>query len=236
LVEFYEGQLDRRDAERIRGHLAQCPGCREEITAIEKVILGLRSQGVPDPGEAFWRDFPRRVRKAFYGGEGAVGFPILSRVWERIYGGAKWLALARPVHSAVSIAALVLIVAGLLFFKGGRFWTGSRGVGEETAEEYFGEMVVSVSPFARESFENLSLQELDDVSRELVGWIPEMGNSLEEIFKENGFLQEEAVFARLEGLNSWELDFVYDALKVGYFKSSTSRSVPPNRGRGKILL
>jgi hypothetical protein len=62
LIEFYEDQLDRKDAEHMRGHLAICPLCREELSSIEKVIVGLKSQRLPDPGEVFWRDFPKSER------------------------------------------------------------------------------------------------------------------------------------------------------------------------------
>ncbi len=222
LIEFYQDQLDRRDAERIRGHLEVCHACREELSSIEKVIQGLRSQRLPDPGEVFWRDFPKRVRKAFYEGERPIRVPILLRVREGFYRTTNWLPFSKPVNAAVSIAAMVLIIAGLLFSKAGWFWTGSRGIGEEALDEYFGGIGVVVSPFTPGSLEALSLYQLEDISMGLMGWLGGRGSSVEEILKGDGFLQEEGVFNQLERLNSRELDFVYDTLKTRYLKSTTS--------------
>lgn len=226
LIEFYEGQLDRRDAEQIRNHLGMCPRCKEDLRAIEKVIGGLKSQCLPDPGAAFWRDFPKRVRKAFYKERRPIQVPIIQRVWEGIYWTPKWFSFSKPVSAGVSIAAIVLVIAGLLFFKVGWFWTGSREIGEETLEEYFGGVEVVVSPFTPGSLEEFSLYQLDDISRRLMGGFDGMGSSGEEVLKEDRFLQQEDVFAQLEGLNSEELDFVYDILETRYLKSATSISMP----------
>jgi len=234
LIEFYENQLHGRDAEHIRDHLEICPLCREELSSIEKVIVRLKSQRLRDPGEVFWRDFPERVRKAFYEGDRNIRISMVARIWERIYGFTTWLPFSKPVHAAVSIATLVLLIGGLLFFKTGWFWMGSRGIGEESLEEYFGGMEVLVSPFAHGSFEGLSLYQLEDISKGLRGWLNGMGSSVEEVLKEDLFVQGQDVFTQLEELSSEELDFVYDALKARYLKTSTSLFVPMDMGGRKL--
>lgn len=224
LIEYYEDQLGRSDAEQIRGHLGICPTCREELSSIEKVIGGLKSQRLPDPGETFWRDFPKRVGRAFYEERRPIRVPILLRVWEGIYGTTKWFPFPKAVSAGISIAAIVLVITGLLFFRAGWFWTGTRGIGEETLEGYSGGIGAVTTLFIPGSLEGLSSYQLDDISKGLMGWLNGMGGSWEEILEGDGFHQEEDVFTQLEELNSLELDFVYDALRTRYLKTSTSFS------------
>lgn len=226
LIEFYEEQLGPTEAEEIRGHLRTCPGCREELRAIEKVIAGLKSQPLRDPGEAFWRDFPKGVRKAFYEGKRPMGIPILPRMREAIYASIQWLPFSKPVSAAVSIATIFLIIGGLLFFKAGWFWTGARDIGEEALESYYGGIGTVVSSFTPGSLEGLSSYQLDDISQGLMGWVGGMGSSIEEAVNGNGFIDGRDIFARLEALSSEELDLVYEALKIRYFKSTTFSPLP----------
>lgn len=226
LIDFHEDQLDQKAAEHIRGHLEMCPLCRGELSSIEKVMVGLESQRLPDPGEAFWRDFPKRVRRAFYEGRRTIRVPILPRVREVFYQATTWLPFSKPVNAAVWLAVMVLIIAGLLFFKGGLFWTGSRGIGEETLEEYFGGMGAAASPVTPGSLEGLSLSQLEDVSKSLMGLLNGMGSTVEEVLKGESFSQGQDIFVQLEGLSSEELDFVYDILRTRYRKSTTFLSIP----------
>lgn len=226
LTEFYEDQLHGKDAEHIRDHLEICPLCRDELSSIERVIVGLKSQRLPDPGETFWRDFPKRVREAFYEGDRPIRDPILPRVWKGFYRTARWLTFSKPLGAAVSTAAIVLVIAGLVFFKPGWFRTGTRGIGEETLEGSFGGIGAVVSPFTPLMLGNLSLHQLNDISVELMGRLDEMGSLGEQILKKYGLFQEEEVLAQLEGLSSEELDFVYDVLKTKYLKSTSSVSMP----------
>lgn len=235
LIEFHEAQLNHTDAQRIRDHLEECPRCRAELISIEKVLSGLRSQQLPDPGEAFWKEFPQKVRSTLsHEGRRHSEIRVLPRVWERMYGIIKGRHILKPVYAAVPIAAVILIVVGLLFFKGGLFRTGPSEMGEESLEGSFSTAGLATSPGPPVLLENLSPGELHDISQELVGWLDDMGNLGEEDLVGEDVFQGEDVFATLDGLNPRELDLVYDALRLHYLKSSTSPSVPMGIGGGKF--
>lgn len=235
LIEFHEGQLNHTDAQRIRDHLKECARCRAESISIEKVLSGLRSQQLPDPGEAFWREFPQKVRSTlFHEGRRYSQSPTLTRVWEKMRGIVRGRIILEPVYAAVPIAAVVLIVVGLLFFKGGRLWTGPSEMGKESLEGSLSTAGVPISPGPPVLLESLSLDELHYISQELVGWLDDMGNLGEESLVGEGVFQGEDVLTTLNGLSPKELDLVYDALQLHYLKSSTSPAVPMGKGGGKF--
>jgi hypothetical protein len=222
MIEFHEDQLGRLEAERIGAHLEACPHCREELRAIEKVMEGLKSLRLPEPGEAFWRDLPKRVGEAIHGEGRPVGLPILPRAWEGIYRAGKWFSFSRPLSVGVSVAAIVLIVVGALFFRTGPFWTGLR---EETPEGYFGGMEAVISSLSPGPLEGIPLSQLDDIARGLMGGLNGMESAVE-VFKGNESLRSQDIFAPLEELSSEELDFVYDVLRTRFLKSPSSLSMP----------
>jgi hypothetical protein len=222
LIEFYEENLGPLDAEQIRIHLRTCPGCREELSAIEKVIGGLKSHGLRDPGEAFWRDFPTRVGEALHQEEKPKGVPILARLREWIYFSTRWLSFPKPVGAAVSIATVIVIIAGFIFFKTGWFGRESRGWEEETVEGYFEGVGTGFYPLALGTLEGLTLYQLNEISQGLMASINGMRGSIEGTLRGDGFNGSNDVFALLEELDSEELDFIYQRLRTRYFKSSTS--------------
>lgn len=225
LIEFHEDQLGRGEAEEIRAHLERCPVCKEEMRGIEKVMEGLKSLRVPEPGEAFWRNFPKRVGEAIHGEGRPVGFRVLLKGWLGISEALKGLSRSKPLRVAVSIATVVVIVAGLFFSRGGWFWTGSGDKGEETLEGYFGGMEAVVSPFSPGPLETIPSSQLDDISRGLMGWLNGM-ESVAEVLKGDESLRGQDIFAQLEELSSEELDFVYDVLRTRFLKSPSSLPMP----------
>jgi hypothetical protein len=117
------------------------------------------------------------------------------------------------------------MIAGLLFFKAGWFWTEPSGIGEETLEGYFEGIGAVVSTVTPGLLEGLSSYQLEDISTSLMGWLNGMGSSVEEVLKGDEFPRGQDVFAQLEELNSEELDFMDDVLKTEYLKSTTYLSI-----------
>jgi len=96
LPAFLEGSLDAGGTALVRGHLARCSDCSEELD-----LLGLMAgDQVPDPGEAFWASLPDRVYREIQLNrtEKETG-----RWWQ-----IAWLS-GMPARGAIAFAMIVLV-------------------------------------------------------------------------------------------------------------------------------
>jgi anti-sigma factor RsiW len=58
LPAYARGRLSPGEAKGIEAHIEECRDCREALS----VLTGLYAIEVPDPGDAFWKTLPRKVR------------------------------------------------------------------------------------------------------------------------------------------------------------------------------
>jgi len=101
LPAFLEGSLDAGGTALVRGHLARCSDCSEELD-----LLGLMAgDQVPDPGEAFWASLPDRVYREIQLNrtEKETG-----RWWQ-----IAWLS-GMPARGAIAFAMIVLVAWALV--------------------------------------------------------------------------------------------------------------------------
>ena len=61
-VPYLELDLEASLVREITAHLEGCAECRAEMEAVRQVLVRVKGQAVPDPGEQFWREFPEGVR------------------------------------------------------------------------------------------------------------------------------------------------------------------------------
>jgi protein-histidine pros-kinase len=65
LLDYVEGELDEALRATLREHVTACPDCQRELQEIERLRSALGRERVPDPGTAFWENFPGRVLQAY---------------------------------------------------------------------------------------------------------------------------------------------------------------------------
>jgi anti-sigma factor RsiW len=109
-VPYLELDLDPARVHEVTAHLESCVSCRNEMESVRQVLVlvKLKNQAVPDPGERFWQDFPEMVRRQLS--------PRLRR--RRIW----------PVWPAALAAAVVLFI-GLWLLMVGQSFEGFRAKG-----------------------------------------------------------------------------------------------------------
>lgn len=100
LLEYVDGDLTGGAQAEIEGHLAHCPGCREEVQALRETLALVARMPAPEPPETFWQQYLRELRQQ------VAPAPRPSRLRD-------WLTIPflRPVPAlAVGIALLLAVV------------------------------------------------------------------------------------------------------------------------------
>lgn len=108
-VAYLELDLEASLVRDITAHLEGCAGCRNEMEAVRQVLVRLKRQTVPDPGDQFWEEFPDQVRRQLAQAQGNAT-PLkrpLSRL--RTRSGASMRSWS------VALAASVMLLVGAWF-------------------------------------------------------------------------------------------------------------------------
>ncbi len=61
LPEYLDNELTGFWLRLVKGHLAACPQCRQELEALAQVVQTLKAAPVEDPGPEFWAQFNREL-------------------------------------------------------------------------------------------------------------------------------------------------------------------------------
>lgn len=140
-------------------HLRACATCREEAEATGGILGRIAREPIPEPGEAYWRDFGPRLRRRITAAAGSEPRrqPVRS-VW-------------RPAFWALPAAASLVLVAASAWLA----WTGWR-----TAATPAGSSAELAQLEARidAALEKTDAQDLD--SMDALGGIPATGTLGEE--------------------------------------------------------
>jgi len=110
LLDYVEGELEEARRPGLQEHVAACPHCRRELQEIERLRGVLGRERVPDPGAAFWAEFPDRVWQAYRSEQSAA---------PRLGPGARigaMLERALAPRLWVPAAAMLALVTGVALF------------------------------------------------------------------------------------------------------------------------
>jgi hypothetical protein len=111
LLDYSEELLDPKTRSSIKTHLAQCPGCEQELREIERTIHLLQSVPLQEPPETFWTDFTTSVMGQIKKAE------ITPPVTERLFFFFPRFKMA----AALAVAMILVVVGSILFYYTGFF-------------------------------------------------------------------------------------------------------------------
>ena len=106
-----DGKLDSVRERALRGHLSECPDCRETLAALESAEKAARSAGAKEPRAGYWDTFSGRVMQRIDAEE--------ARREESRW--AKWLPVVLPpagrrLRFAAGVASIAFaVVVGVVF-------------------------------------------------------------------------------------------------------------------------
>lgn len=113
LIDFSEGEMDDAQHAAVQQHLDACPGCRQELRGIEGVRNALASEPVPDPGVAFWEQFPEKVWRAYQAEQVTVNRTERTAGIRDLI---EWLRLTPRGAVVAAFTTLAIIVGAVLLF------------------------------------------------------------------------------------------------------------------------
>jgi anti-sigma factor RsiW len=86
LPEYPDGDLPAWGKRWLKAHVAQCPACRRELTALREVVTAIQAAPAQDPGVEFWHEFSREMHVKLV--QAAQAGPVASRPsssrWRRL--------------------------------------------------------------------------------------------------------------------------------------------------------
>jgi hypothetical protein len=106
LPDYSVGVLDRRTHSAVAGHLADCPGCRGEMAAMEQAVALFEQHGALTPPPGLWNGVYNRLT--------TDTAPAPLHAWSGFRAPWNWL-FQRPARAFAAGAAFLAIVAGLTF-------------------------------------------------------------------------------------------------------------------------
>jgi hypothetical protein len=110
-VSYLELDGDPDRVREVTAHLEICLACRSEMEAVRQVLVRLKQRQVPDPGERFWKEFPKSVRAAMLHELVHARSPVAPQGHSsgRLRAGRGW---SSPWSWGVAASVLILIIGG----------------------------------------------------------------------------------------------------------------------------
>ena len=137
-VPYLELEVDPDRVREITAHLETCLVCRGEMESVRQVLVRLKQRGVPDPGERFWKEFPKSVRAGMLREtmDPRAALPQDRRSSGRLRASQAW---SSPWSWALAASVVILVIAG--FLLGDQFLWGPSNDPVQTRTVRTGEAV-----------------------------------------------------------------------------------------------
>jgi len=104
LVDYLYQELDADQADRIEGHIRQCEGCTDELTAFESTRRLMQQLPQLQPSSSIVDSLVREAERAVQ--------PQSPGLWERLRAGLSMLVM----HPAMTAAVALVLVLGVSFY------------------------------------------------------------------------------------------------------------------------
>ena len=110
-VSYLELDGDPDRVREVTAHLEICLACRSEMEAVRQVLVRLKQRQVPDPGERFWKEFPKSVRAAMLREmvHARSPMPQQRRTSGRLRAGSAW---SSRWSWALAASVVILVIGG----------------------------------------------------------------------------------------------------------------------------
>lgn len=123
ISEYIDGELDAAHKATLEEHCAQCADCQKLMKDFQKITSRAKELDPHSPPETIWAKIQEKIP------------PQEQEVWTLPSQKQSWFRLPRRSY-VLSAALLLVVVAGLVFIYGPRFWSDQAFVPELNSRQY----------------------------------------------------------------------------------------------------
>jgi hypothetical protein len=212
LPDYIGDELSTQKRRQVDQHLAECPGCRADLKAVQEVWDGLAQQPRPHKDERFWSELTKDVMTEI------KSKGTMHEDKKRAFLVPGWRVLLPATAAAIAIIVGVIAMRGGLWEPPGRGPWIVQGDGDQKALDKAAPDL-SFGPLAMEAEDQLeqemTLQEVSLVAEALnTSFQPEEQMTITDVLTQ--LFNGEDLYGQLQGLTEGDLEELYQLLSAQY--------------------